>query len=388
MLRTEVKKPILAISLELYDDATKTANETLLRKQWFTEEPDTFGALVRGKRRLIVDEVDDTRVTPSTLSRRSDASTRQRPSACSSCTISSSRRRRAASRHRLHCGRARRRRGIAILGTRRRTGATSAHEALARQCSGERPLWQKPRRRLVPAPWRHSCSCACAVESDGQSVSQVMSLHKFYLNLCTLPSLSPSSSSGAPAASSAVDDPSAGGAAASRSPTPAPSSAGGGGRRDERLDGGGRAVGGRVVVVGGRVVGGARDEGVARAGTTRRCPGAAPTRRCIPCGRGGTAARAAPRPPRSRRGRSRTTRCRRTRRRRPRRRRPRRRRGAARVAPLLVAVADDGQRGDRARRGARRRSPRAAASRSRASCTTGKGRGRSRRRASPSRGST
>ena len=63
MLRTEVKKPILAISLELYDDATKTANETVLRKQWFTEEPDTFGALVRGKRVLIVDEVDDTRVT-------------------------------------------------------------------------------------------------------------------------------------------------------------------------------------------------------------------------------------------------------------------------------------------------------------------------------------
>ena len=64
MLRTEVKKPILAISLELYDDATKTANETVLRKQWFTEEPGTFGALVRGKRVLIVDEVDDTRVTP------------------------------------------------------------------------------------------------------------------------------------------------------------------------------------------------------------------------------------------------------------------------------------------------------------------------------------
>ena len=29
MLRTEVKKPILAVSLELYDDATKTANETV-----------------------------------------------------------------------------------------------------------------------------------------------------------------------------------------------------------------------------------------------------------------------------------------------------------------------------------------------------------------------
>ena len=63
MLRTEVKKPILAVSLELYDDATKTANKTVLLKQWFDETPDTFGALVRGKRVLLVDEVDDTRVT-------------------------------------------------------------------------------------------------------------------------------------------------------------------------------------------------------------------------------------------------------------------------------------------------------------------------------------
>ena len=63
MLRTEVKKPILAVSLELYDDATKTANSTVLRKQWFEETPGTFGALVRGKRVLIVDEVDDTRAT-------------------------------------------------------------------------------------------------------------------------------------------------------------------------------------------------------------------------------------------------------------------------------------------------------------------------------------
>mmetsp|Transcript_6997 Transcript_6997/g.8462 ORF Transcript_6997/g.8462 Transcript_6997/m.8462 type:complete len:233 (-) Transcript_6997:383-1081(-) len=63
MLRTEVKVPILAISLELYDDRTHTANTNVLRKQWFTEEPGTFGALVRGQRVLIVDEVDDTRTT-------------------------------------------------------------------------------------------------------------------------------------------------------------------------------------------------------------------------------------------------------------------------------------------------------------------------------------
>ena len=63
MLRTKVKKPILAISLELYDDATNTANTTVIRKQWFDESPGTFGALVRGQRVLIVDEVYDTRST-------------------------------------------------------------------------------------------------------------------------------------------------------------------------------------------------------------------------------------------------------------------------------------------------------------------------------------
>ena len=41
----------------------ETANATVLRKQWFDETPGTFGALVRGKRVLIVDEVDDTRAT-------------------------------------------------------------------------------------------------------------------------------------------------------------------------------------------------------------------------------------------------------------------------------------------------------------------------------------
>jgi len=63
ILRTEVKVPILAISLELYDDATDTPNTNVLKKQWFDETPGTFGALVRGKRVLVVDEVDDTRRT-------------------------------------------------------------------------------------------------------------------------------------------------------------------------------------------------------------------------------------------------------------------------------------------------------------------------------------
>ncbi len=38
------------MSLELYDDATHTANTQVLRKQWFDETLGTFGALVCGKR--------------------------------------------------------------------------------------------------------------------------------------------------------------------------------------------------------------------------------------------------------------------------------------------------------------------------------------------------
>ena len=62
MLRTECKVPILAISLELYDDRTKTTRDKVELKQWF-DEGSGFGALVRGRRVLIVDEVDDTRAT-------------------------------------------------------------------------------------------------------------------------------------------------------------------------------------------------------------------------------------------------------------------------------------------------------------------------------------
>lgn len=62
MLRTEVKIPILAVSLELYNDATRTANTTVVKKQWF-DEASEVGKMVRGRRVLIVDEVDDTRVT-------------------------------------------------------------------------------------------------------------------------------------------------------------------------------------------------------------------------------------------------------------------------------------------------------------------------------------
>lgn len=59
----QVRIPILAVSLELYDDKTHTANDRVLQKQWFDEKPGTFGAMVRGKRVLVVDEVDDSRTT-------------------------------------------------------------------------------------------------------------------------------------------------------------------------------------------------------------------------------------------------------------------------------------------------------------------------------------
>jgi len=62
MMRTEVKVPILAVSLELYDDATKTASTKVVKKQWF-DETSGVGSMVKGSRVLIVDEVDDTRTT-------------------------------------------------------------------------------------------------------------------------------------------------------------------------------------------------------------------------------------------------------------------------------------------------------------------------------------
>lgn len=63
MLRTSLKIPVLAVSLELYDDATNTISEVGVRKiQWYDERSDT-GSRVAGNRVLVVDEVDDTRTT-------------------------------------------------------------------------------------------------------------------------------------------------------------------------------------------------------------------------------------------------------------------------------------------------------------------------------------
>eukprot|EP00329_Picozoa_sp_Boothbay-MS584-11_P002577 23525_5 len=63
MLRTELKIPILAVSLELYNDDTNTRNATVKRVQWYSEGGSAAADAVRGKRVLIMDEVDDTRTT-------------------------------------------------------------------------------------------------------------------------------------------------------------------------------------------------------------------------------------------------------------------------------------------------------------------------------------
>jgi hypoxanthine phosphoribosyltransferase len=63
MLRTVLKIPILAVSLELYNDATNSMNGQVQKVQWFDETSGVGATSVRGKRVLIVDEVDDTRTT-------------------------------------------------------------------------------------------------------------------------------------------------------------------------------------------------------------------------------------------------------------------------------------------------------------------------------------
>lgn len=63
ILRTQLKVPIVAISLELYDDNTNSISETgVKRLQWYDETMGP-GKLVSGGSVLIVDEVDDSRTT-------------------------------------------------------------------------------------------------------------------------------------------------------------------------------------------------------------------------------------------------------------------------------------------------------------------------------------
>ena len=62
ILRTAIKKPILAVSVELYDDNTNTTKDCVNIKQWFDDSYGT-GQLVKNGKVLIVDEIDDTRKT-------------------------------------------------------------------------------------------------------------------------------------------------------------------------------------------------------------------------------------------------------------------------------------------------------------------------------------
>ena len=56
--------PILAISMEAYNNNNNKVNKEAIIHQWFDEKT-TYGALVRNGRILIVDEIDDTRLTLS-----------------------------------------------------------------------------------------------------------------------------------------------------------------------------------------------------------------------------------------------------------------------------------------------------------------------------------
>eukprot|EP00005_Dracoamoeba_jomungandri_P001238 CAMPEP_0174250778 /NCGR_PEP_ID=MMETSP0439-20130205/839_1 /TAXON_ID=0 /ORGANISM="Stereomyxa ramosa, Strain Chinc5" /LENGTH=172 /DNA_ID=CAMNT_0015330933 /DNA_START=60 /DNA_END=578 /DNA_ORIENTATION=+ len=62
ILRTFLRVPILAVGLELYNDETNEARLKPKKIQWFDEQS---GAIerIKGKRVLVVDEVDDTRTT-------------------------------------------------------------------------------------------------------------------------------------------------------------------------------------------------------------------------------------------------------------------------------------------------------------------------------------
>lgn len=84
MLRTQLRVPILAVSLELYDDATNTARKTVQKVQWF-DETSGVGHSVEGRRVLVVDEVDDTRTTLDYCVR--ELREKNRPSEIAVCVV-------------------------------------------------------------------------------------------------------------------------------------------------------------------------------------------------------------------------------------------------------------------------------------------------------------
>lgn len=60
MLKEHLKIPLYAVIIKHYDDTTDTANEAPEKIQWLS---DAQLASLKGKRVLIVDEIDDTRKT-------------------------------------------------------------------------------------------------------------------------------------------------------------------------------------------------------------------------------------------------------------------------------------------------------------------------------------
>ena len=60
ILRTFVHIPILTVALQLYDDQTNTPKEEPTIIQWFDSQN---LQKLKGKRVLVVDEVDDSRTT-------------------------------------------------------------------------------------------------------------------------------------------------------------------------------------------------------------------------------------------------------------------------------------------------------------------------------------
>lgn len=62
ILRSHIRIPFLAVGLRLYNDATDSAEEQIVKTQWFDDNCDPW-KLLHGKRVLIVDEIDDSRRT-------------------------------------------------------------------------------------------------------------------------------------------------------------------------------------------------------------------------------------------------------------------------------------------------------------------------------------
>ncbi len=92
IMRTFVKKPVLAVSVKLYDDDTNKPGECVVVRQWLRGE--TIEKL-KGSRILIVDEVDDTRTTLAWVAQK--ISEECAPSALACAVLFNKRKRKEAS---------------------------------------------------------------------------------------------------------------------------------------------------------------------------------------------------------------------------------------------------------------------------------------------------